>query len=74
MEVNPWPQMRELRSRVNRAGIVRVHGNGYSVPSGLRGKQVTVRVFEWQIEVWYANQCVETYQCPAGPLEAHAVR
>jgi len=60
LDVQPWPQMRELRSRVNRAGIVRVHSNGYSVPSGLRGKQVTVRVYEWQIEVWYANQCVET--------------
>ena len=25
LEVKPWPQMRELRPRVNRAGIVRVH-------------------------------------------------
>ena len=60
LDVKPWPQMRELRCRVNRAGIVRVNNNGYSVPSGLRGKQVTVRVYEWHIEVWYANQCVET--------------
>jgi hypothetical protein len=60
LEVKPWPEMRELRVRVNRAGIVRVHNNGYSVPSGLRGKRIKVRIFEWHIEVWYANQCVET--------------
>jgi hypothetical protein len=52
--------MRELRVRVNRAGIIRVQNNGYSVPSGLKGKQVKVRVYEWNIEVWYANRCVET--------------
>jgi hypothetical protein len=36
-----------------------VGANGYTVPSGLKGKRVSVRVYEWQIEVWYANQCVE---------------
>ena len=46
--------------RVSSGGIVRVRNNGYSVPSGLKGKQVTVRVYEWHIEVWYANQLVET--------------
>ena len=71
LTVKPWPQMRELRSRVNRAGIVRVHGNGYSVPSGLRGKQVTVRVYEWHIEVWYANQCVETMPRLTGAKRNH---
>jgi hypothetical protein len=34
--------------------------NGYSVPSGLKGKRATVRVYEWHIEVWYANQRIET--------------
>jgi len=56
-----WPEMRELRPRVNRSGIIRVQKNGYSVPSGLRGKQVIARVYEWKIEVWYANQLVETF-------------
>lgn len=71
LDVKPWPQMRELRPRVNRAGIVRVQSNGYSVPSGLRGKQVTVRVYEWQIEVWYANQCVETLPRLIGAKRVH---
>jgi transposase InsO family protein len=71
LDVKPWPKMRELRARVNRAGIVRVHNNGYSVPSGLRGKQVTVRVYEWQIEIWYANQCVETLPRLTGAKQYH---
>ena len=37
-----------------------VQNNGYSVPSGLKGKRVTVRIYEWKIEVWYASKCVET--------------
>ena len=71
LEVKPWPEMRELRARVNRAGIIRVFHNGYSVPSGLKGKQVTVRVYEWQIEVWYANQCVETMPRLTGAKKYH---
>jgi hypothetical protein len=25
----------------------------------LKGKRVKVRIYEWQIEVWYANRCME---------------
>jgi hypothetical protein len=60
LTVEPWPQMRELTVRVGSTGILRVLNNGYTVPSGLQGKRVKVKVYEWQIEVWYANQCVET--------------
>lgn len=71
LTVEPWPEMRELRPRVNRAGIIRVQNNGYSVPSGLKGKRVTVRVYEWKIEVWYANQCVETLPKLTGIKKYH---
>jgi hypothetical protein len=60
LTVEPWPQMRELVVRVGSNGILRVLGNGYTVPSGLKGKRVQVRVYEWEIEVWYANQRVDT--------------
>lgn len=60
LTVQPWPQMRALRVRVGHSGKVRVMSNSYSVPSGLKGKQVTVRVYEWHIEIWYANQLVES--------------
>jgi hypothetical protein len=55
-----WPQMRELNVRVGQNGILRVGSNGYSVPSRLKGKRVTVRIYEWHIEVWYANQRIES--------------
>ena len=60
LAVELWPQMRELTVRVGSTGILRVLNNGYTVPSGLKGKRVKVKVYEWQIEVWYANQRVET--------------
>lgn len=60
LRVAPWPHMRELNVRVGSNGILRVGANGYTVPSGLKGKCVNVRVYEWQIEIWYANQRVET--------------
>jgi len=60
LTVAPWPVVRELNIRVGSNGILRVGSNGYSVPSGLKGKRVKVKVLEWQIEVWYANQWVET--------------
>ena len=60
LTATPWPQMRELTVRVGSNGILRVGKNGYSVPSGLKGKLATVRIYEWQIEVWYANKCLET--------------
>jgi len=71
LNVKPWPEMRELIVRVNRSGIVRVRSNGYSVPSGLKGKQVKVRIYEWQIEVWYANRCVETLPRLIGVKKYH---
>jgi transposase InsO family protein len=60
LAVEPWPEMRELTVRVGSTGILRVLNNGYTVPSGLKGKRVKVKVYEWYIEVWYANQRVET--------------
>jgi|APSaa5957512622_1039677.scaffolds.fasta_scaffold25764_1 transposase InsO family protein len=71
LNVELWPQMREIKPRVNGAGIVRVGSNGYSVPSGLKGKRVTLRVYEWQIEVWYANKWVETLPRLTGNNKVH---
>ena len=71
LKAEPWPEMRELRPRVNRAGLIRVQNNGYSVPSGLMGKRVLVRVYEWKIEVWYANRCVETFPRLTGIKKHH---
>ena len=61
LQAKLWPEVRELRPRVNRTGIVRIQHNGYSVPSGLVGKRVIARVSEWEIEIWYANQRVDVF-------------
>jgi len=61
LQARPWPEVRELRPRVNRTGVVRIQHNGYSVPSGLVGKRVIARVSEWEIEIWYANQRVDVF-------------
>ena len=60
LQVAPWPQMREITVRVGSNGILRVLNNGYTVPSGLKGKHVKVKVYEWRMEVWYAGKQVET--------------
>ena len=62
----------EIRPRVSAAGTIRVLINVYSVPSGLIGKLVTARISEWQIEIWYANQRVDTFPRLIG-LKRHQV-
>jgi hypothetical protein len=66
------PDQQEIRPRVSAGGTIRVLNNVYSVPSGLVGKLVTARISEWQIEVWYANQCVDTLPRLIG-LKRHQV-
>jgi len=66
------PDMQELRPRVSAGGTIRVLNNVYSVPSGLKGKIVTARIYEWQIEIWFANQCVETFPRLTG-IQRHRV-
>jgi hypothetical protein len=50
----------EVRVKVTRASIIRVQHNVYSVPTGLMGRQVTVRVYEWHLEVYLGQKQVET--------------
>jgi len=45
---------------VNRAGLIRVQNNSYSVPTSLIGHRVTVRIYEWHLEVYYGQKKVET--------------
>jgi hypothetical protein len=51
---------REEKVPVNRNGLIRVLRNAYSVPTSLIGRQVTVRVHEWYLEVYYGGELVET--------------
>lgn len=44
--------------RVNSSSLIRVARKGYSVPTSLIGKEVTVQIQEWAIDVYYAGQWV----------------
>jgi hypothetical protein len=37
-----------------------VQNNGYSVPTTLIGHQVSVRIYEWHLELYYRRQQIET--------------
>jgi len=50
----------EVRVKVNRGGLIRVQNNSYSVPTGLIGRQIRIRIYEWHLEVRYGNRQVET--------------
>lgn len=63
------PARREWQVAVSQSGTVRVLNNLYSVPSGLAGREVTARATEWQIEIWYANRCVERFPRVTGNQE-----
>ena len=54
------PAYQQVRIKVNRAGMIRVQNNSYSVPTSLIGHQVTVRIYEWHLEVYYRQQQIET--------------
>jgi hypothetical protein len=53
-----WPYQ-EVRVKVNRGSLIRVQHNLYSVPTHLIGQEVTVRIFEWHLEVYYRQIQVE---------------
>jgi len=50
-----------VRVRVTRGSLIRVQKNVYSVPTGLIGHRVTVRIHEWHLEVYYQSHLVETF-------------
>jgi hypothetical protein len=50
----------QVRVRVSRGSLIRVEKNVYSVPTSLIGCQVTVKIHEWHLEVYYQRHLVET--------------
>jgi transposase InsO family protein len=60
LTAQPLGSYQEVRVKVTRASIIRVQHNVYSVPTGLIGRQVTVRLYEWHLEVYVGQKQVET--------------
>jgi hypothetical protein len=50
---------RQERIKVSRGSLIRVLYNAYSVPTGLIGHTVTVRIHEWHLEVYYGNKMID---------------
>jgi hypothetical protein len=57
--------------RVNRGSMIRIQNNTYSVHSRLIGEQVEVRIMADTIEVWYAQQKMETLDRLRGKGKHH---
>ncbi len=62
--LRPLPAQRlesleRAKVRVRRGSTIRVKHNAYSVPARLIGEEVEVRVGMEEIEVWYAEQCLQ---------------
>jgi transposase InsO family protein len=60
LTVEPLGPYQEYRVKVSRGSLIRVQKNVYSVPTSLIGQEVTVRVYEWQVEVYYRQRLVES--------------
>ena len=50
---------KRVKARVNKSSTVRVQHNTYSVNSRLIGEWVEARIHAQEIEVWYAQRCVD---------------
>ncbi|MCP4934242.1 MAG: transposase family protein [bacterium] len=59
LQAPPLTAYQEVRVKVNRGSMIRVQHNVYSVPTHLIGQQVTVRIYEWQLEVYYRQTLIE---------------
>lgn len=51
---------RERHLRVSAGSLICVQTNHYSVPTSLIGRMITVRQYEWHLEIYYQQQLIET--------------
>jgi hypothetical protein len=59
LQAGPLRPYQEVRVKVNRNSLIRVQANLYSVPTHLIGQQVSIRIYEWHLEVYYRQIQVE---------------
>jgi len=60
LNVSKLAARKRVKVRVNQASLIRVAKKSYSVPTGLIGKQVTVYIDEWWLDVYLGTQHIET--------------
>lgn len=61
------------KARVSSGGLIQVSRKSYSVPTSLIGKQVTVQIQEWMIDVYYAGQWVVRLPRLIGDATTHHI-
>ena len=71
LTAHPLGAYQEVRVKVTRASIIRVQHNVYSVPTSLIGRQVTARLYEWHLEVYFGQKQVETMPRLVGQKKQH---
>jgi Mu transposase, C-terminal domain len=57
--------------RVSSSSLIRVLKKTYSVPTSLIGKEVTVYVHEWSLDIYYAGQLLDTLPRLIGQKSHH---
>ncbi len=62
---------RERRLKVSAGSLILIQTNLYSVPTSLIGQIVTVRQYEWQVEVTYQQQLIQTMPRLLGRSQQH---
>ena len=71
LSATPLATNTQVRVRVTRGSLIRVQKNVYSVPTSLIGRQVTVRIYEWRLDVYYQTHLVATLPRLIGEKQHH---
>ena len=60
LKATPLANNIKRKVRVSSGSLIRVLKKTYSVPTSLIGKEVTVFIHEWSLDIYYADQLVDT--------------
>lgn len=71
LAATPLATSAKYKIRVKSGSVIRVLHKTYSVPTSLIGKEVTVYVREWTLDIYYAGRLVETLPRLVGQKTHH---
>jgi hypothetical protein len=71
LKATPLANSVRHKVRVSSGSLIRVLKRSYSVPTSLIGKEVTVYIHEWSLDVYYAGQLVDTLPRLIGQKSHH---
>lgn len=71
LKKTPLLARRMQKVKVTKGSLIRIEKKSYSVPTGLIGRMVTVRIYEWHLDIYLGTQWVETLPRLIGVQETH---